>query len=107
MSSHPELTETKDGVVLAVRVHPGAGSTGLIGRHGAALKVRVGAPPTGGRANDAVIALVADLFGLKPAEVVLVSGQTSRDKRVRLGTLDLEAAGDLADLALRNAATRP
>ena len=107
MASHPELIDSKDGVLLAVHVQPGAGSTELVGRHGDALKIRVAAPPTGGRANDAVGGLLADLFGLDAAALVLTSGQTSRQKRFRLGDLDRAAAEKLVDQALERAARRP
>ncbi len=107
MASHPELIDSKDGVLLAVHVQPGAGSTELVGRHGDALKIRVAAPATGGRANDAVGTLVADLFGVDPGALVLTSGQTSRQKRFRLGDLDRAAAEKLVDQALERAARRP
>jgi uncharacterized protein (TIGR00251 family) len=74
-----------DGNVrLAVHVHPGAGRTEVVGRHGQALKVKVAAAPEGGRANDAVVKLLAESFGVKPADVKLLSGQTSRQKRFSL-----------------------
>lgn len=92
MTTHPELSESKQGVLLSVHVQPGAGTTAVSGRHGDALKVRVAAPPTGGRANDAVVALVAKEFGLAAADVAIVSGESSRTKRVRLGDLSLEDA---------------
>ena len=72
-----------------------------------ALKIRVAAPPTGGRANDAVATLLADLFGVDAAALVLTSGQTSRQKRFRLGDLDREAAEKLVDQALERTARRP
>lgn len=92
MASHPELRSTDGGVLLAVHVQPGAGRTEVVGRHGDALKVRVAAPPAGGRANDAVVALVADAFGVKPAAVTVTSGATNRQKRLRIDGLDEEAA---------------
>jgi uncharacterized protein (TIGR00251 family) len=85
-----ELYRTADdgAVVLNVHVQPGAGRTAVVGRHGTALKVRVAAPPEGGRANDACRALLAETFGA--ATVELVGGETSRQKRFRLSALDLE-----------------
>lgn len=92
MSNHPELVESKNGVLLAVHVQPGAGSTAAVGRHGDALKVRIGAPPTGGRANKALVEFVAKEFGLSASAVEIVSGDAARAKRVRLGELDLATA---------------
>ena len=107
MTAHPELQDANDGVVLSLHVHPGAGVTAVVGRHGDALKVRVAAPPTGGRANDAVVALVAKSFGLASADVELVSGASSRQKRVRLGGLERDDAERLVDTLLANASDVP
>jgi hypothetical protein len=79
-----------DSVVLHVHVAPGAGKTAVVGRHGDALKVRVAAPPVGGRANSATSELLAETFGVKGKDVELVSGDTSRSKRFRLSGIDLE-----------------
>ena len=106
MASHPELVDAKDGVLLSVHVHPGAGSTQLVGRHGDALKVRVAAPPSDGRANAAVADLLAETFGLGGGAVELTSGQTSRRKRFRLGDLDRDTAEKLVDQALERSARR-
>jgi uncharacterized protein (TIGR00251 family) len=65
---------------LTLRVAPGAKRSEVVGRHGAGWKVRVAAPPEGGRANAAVVALVADALALPRASVRLVSGHGSRDK---------------------------
>jgi uncharacterized protein (TIGR00251 family) len=78
-------------VVLRVHVQPGAGRTAVTGRHGTALKVRVGAPPEGGRANEATRELLAETFGVPPSSIELTSGATSRMKRFRLAGVDLEA----------------
>lgn len=85
---HPELRVVDDGVVLTVHVQPGARTTGVAGRHGDALKVRVSAPPVDGRANLAVIELVADAFGVTPADVTLLAGASGRQKRLLVAGLD-------------------
>ena len=100
MSDHPELQASKEGAVLSVHVQPGAGRTEIVGRHGDALKIRVAAPPTGGRANEAVVELVAKEFHLDAAKVEITAGAASRQKRVRLAGLDVEAAGVLIDRIL-------
>src|SRR6266511_2811349 len=69
---------------LRLRVSPGAGASRIVGRHGDAWKVRVGAPPERGRANDAVCRLLADTLGVSRADVTLVSGHSGRDKIVEL-----------------------
>jgi uncharacterized protein (TIGR00251 family) len=77
-------------VVLRLHVQPGAGRTAVVGRHGNALKVRVAAPPQGGRANAACAALVASLLGVATDAVTITSGESSRSKRVRVTGVDVE-----------------
>jgi uncharacterized protein (TIGR00251 family) len=81
-----------DDVVVHVHVQPGAGKSAVTGRYGNAVKVKVAAPPTGGRANDAVLALLAEVLGAPVASVTLVGGATSRAKRVRVSGV---APGDV------------
>jgi uncharacterized protein YggU (UPF0235/DUF167 family) len=61
-----------------------------VGRHGEAWKVRVAAPPEGGRANDAVRRLLAETLALPVQAVSVVSGHGSRDKLVRLAGIGPE-----------------
>ena len=78
-------TVTSDGtVLLSVHVQPGARHTAVAGFHGDAVKLRVAAPAEAGRANDAVRHLVASVLGARPADIVIVSGATSRRKRLAL-----------------------
>jgi uncharacterized protein len=84
-------------ILLRVRVQPGAGRTEVIGRYGhgpgaAALKVKVAAPPEGGRANAAVTELLATTLGVAKDAVRLVSGATTRTKRFQIGPIELDAA---------------
>lgn len=86
-----------DGLLLALRVSPKAGSDRIGGVHNGALKVAVTAPPDKGRANEAVIRLLAKALGVAPSAIELVSGETSRDKKVRLpATLDAATIRALA-----------
>jgi len=73
---------------LQLRVSPGARRAHVVGRHGDAWKVRVAAPPEGGRANAAVVRLVAETLSLPRDVVTLVSGHGARDKIIELAGLD-------------------
>jgi hypothetical protein len=73
---------------LKLRVSPGARKPGITGRYGDAWKVRVAEPPEDGRANEAVLRLLAETLDVPRASVVLVSGHASRDKIVTLEGLE-------------------
>jgi uncharacterized protein len=78
---------------VRLRVAPGATRAGVVGRHGDAWKVRVTAPAESGRANNAVVGLLAETLELPRTAVTLVSGHSARDKIVELagiGPEDLE-----------------
>jgi len=85
---------------LRIRVSPGARTTELVGRQGEAWKVRVAAPPDRGRANDAVLKLLADRLRVGRDELTLVSGASGKDKVVELHGL----TADEADRRLEGAA---
>ena len=78
------LRAVAGGVTLAVRAQPGAKKTAIAGVYGegdtAQLKIAVQAPPIEGRANDALIAFLAKIFGLPKSAVELVNGEVSRSK---------------------------
>ena len=69
---------------LSLRVSPGAARSAVVGRHGAGWKVRVAAAPEDGKANDAVVRLLATTLALPERDVRIVSGRASRDKTVAL-----------------------
>jgi uncharacterized protein (TIGR00251 family) len=73
---------------LKLRVSPGARRPGIGGRHGDAWKVRVSEPPEDGRANEAVLRLLAKTLDVPRRRLAVVSGHTSRDKIVVLDGLD-------------------
>jgi uncharacterized protein len=69
---------------LRLRVSPGSGRAEIVGRHGDAWKVRVTPPPEDGRANEAVLRLVADTLAVPREAVTIISGHGARDKIVEL-----------------------
>jgi uncharacterized protein len=94
----PCLRGIDGAVVLDISVVPGAKRTELIGLHDGALRVRLAAPPVDGKANEALIAWVADELGIQRRSVELIRGMTSRRKQVRV---DVSLADAQAWLARR------
>lgn len=70
------------GAVLAVRAIPRAGRSGIAGRRGHALLVRIAAAPVDGAANDELIAILARALDLPRRQIAVVAGDRARDKRV-------------------------
>jgi len=75
---------TADGWTLALHVQPGAKRAGVAGLHGERLKLRVAAPALDGRANDALVAFVAERLGVPRGRVAVARGERSRDKLVAI-----------------------
>jgi uncharacterized protein (TIGR00251 family) len=99
MASPLPFAAAPDGLRLAVRLTPNASAARIIGLApeadgGVALKVAVTAPPEAGKANDALLGLVAELLDVRRRDVTLALGATSRRKLVHV-------AGDPAALARR------
>lgn len=78
------VRDVAGGVTLALRAQPGAKKTAFVGIYGeddaAQWKIAVQAPPVEGRANEALIAFLAETFNLPKKSVELVSGERSRIK---------------------------
>jgi hypothetical protein len=71
---------------------PGAGRSEIVGRHGSAWKVRVGAAPERGRANAALLRLLSQHLRISRSEITIVSGHTGRDKVVDVRGLSVDEA---------------
>ncbi|HEY3769816.1 MAG TPA: DUF167 domain-containing protein [Candidatus Angelobacter sp.] len=78
------LNETARGITFAIKVHPRAHKNAITGLVGDALKLALTAPPVEGKANQAVIEFFADLFAIPRSSVTIASGETSRNKVVRI-----------------------
>lgn len=78
------MRETPRGVFLDVKASPKASCDEIKGWRGGVLQVRVTAAPEKGKANDAIVALVAKAARVPKAAFELVSGETNRNKSFRL-----------------------
>lgn len=82
--SHPIVQDTKDGAVLMIQVQPKASKSECVGLHGDALKIRIAAPPVDGKANEALIAFLAERLDVAPSTIEIRAGASGRQKRVLL-----------------------
>jgi len=97
-----DLVEIAGGTRLRLRVKPGARRNAIVGPHGGAVKVEVTAAAERGKANIAVLALLADALGLAGSSIDLVAGRSSRDKVVGIPL----PPDDLVDRLARSAVSR-
>jgi len=72
--------DVPDGCTVSVRVHPGAKRDAVTGTHADAIKIALSSPPVDGRANDALIAFIAEQLRLPRTRIALLSGVSSRSK---------------------------
>ena len=90
------LEATAGGILLAVRVIPRAGRSGIAGVRDNALLVRLNAPPVDGAANAELIDVIAGALGVPKRAVTIVAGDRGRSKRVRVaGISQADAASRL------------
>jgi uncharacterized protein len=87
-----------DTITLVLHVQPGAKRSEVAGLHGAALKIRLAAPPVEGRANEALLRFIADCFSVPLRNVELRQGGQSRHKRVEVRGSAVEAESLLGEI---------
>ncbi|MFZ0734898.1 MAG: DUF167 domain-containing protein [Candidatus Sulfotelmatobacter sp.] len=78
------VNQNASGVTFAIKVHPRAKKNAITGEMGDALKVSLTTPPVEGRANDACIEVFAKILKVPRSSVTIASGQTSRNKVIRV-----------------------
>jgi uncharacterized protein len=84
------IVETVGAVTFVVKVHPHAKKNAITGELGDALKLSLTTPPVDGRANQACIEFFAKLLKVPRSSVTIASGQTSRNKVIRVAGLTAE-----------------
>lgn len=78
-----------DYIILDIYVQPGSRKSQLVGLHGNALKIKISAPPEDGKANLEVIRFFRKLFLLNKNQIEIISGERSRNKRLKIYNIDL------------------
>lgn len=86
------IREIERGVEITIKAVPGASRDRIVGPLGDALKVQVSAPPEKGKANQAIIELIAETLGIRPRSVTVVQGQSSPRKILRIDAIQFENA---------------
>ena len=84
------INESAKGVTFAVKVHPRARKNAITGVTGEALKLALNAPPVDGKANQAVIEFFAELFAIPRSSITIASGETNRNKVIRINGMSAE-----------------
>lgn len=87
------VLERSEGVEVGIYLQPRASKTEIVGLHGESLKIRIASPPVDGQANAELCRYLARHFGVPRQSVQLISGVSSRQKRV------LIAERTLADIS--------
>ncbi len=85
-----DIRENATGVSFHVRLQPKARKTAITGELDGALKLSVTDPPVDGRANDALVRLLADLLKVARSSVTIAAGASSRNKLIRVDGVTAE-----------------
>ena len=83
---------TGGGVKISLRVIPNASHNEVVGWRGSELTIKLTATPVKGRANRQLCGFLAEVFGVSPAEIALLRGQTSRRKTIHVAGLSAAEA---------------
>ena len=75
-----EVTAHAQGCVIPVRAQPGAKKSAILGERNGALRVAITAAPEKGKANDAIVEVLADFLRCKRSRIMILLGATSREK---------------------------
>jgi uncharacterized protein (TIGR00251 family) len=94
------VQETAGGATFSVRTQPRARKNAVVGEVGDALKISLTAPPVSGKANQACIALLAELLNVPRGSVTIIGGQTSRNKIVCVAGLSARGVQERLHSAL-------
>ena len=74
------MTAHSHGCVIPIRAQPGAKRSVILGERNGALRVAVTAAPEKGKANDAIVEVLAEFLLCRRSQITLISGVTSREK---------------------------
>ncbi len=90
-----KITSHENGVSFPVRVQPRASRSEIAGEIDGAIKIRLAAPPVDGEANEELIRFLAKRLGVSRAQITLLSGQTSKNKVIKIEGISASACEQL------------
>jgi uncharacterized protein (TIGR00251 family) len=86
INRQPDKTD-QESALFAVRIQPRASKNEIIPMEGGAFKIRLTAPPVDGAANEALVKFLSDFLGIAKSRIEIISGETSREKRIRINEM--------------------
>jgi len=96
-SEHALCVLSRDGIVLTLHIQPRASKNEVCGVQDHALKIRLTSPPVDGAANKLCREFLAELFKVPKSAVEIISGETSRHKRVKITSSDIARLTQIVD----------
>ena len=87
--------ETNEGVIIAIKVTPKSHKNEIIGKENEEIKIRIRAIPEKGNANNAILHFLAEILNISSSSLNLVTGTTSRHKKVLIKGLDMKKIEEL------------
>jgi uncharacterized protein len=80
--------KSKKGITLKIKVEPRSSGKGIAGSIGDIIKIKLHAPPVGGAANEELIEVLSEEFGIKKRAIKIISGQSSKNKVIEIEGID-------------------
>lgn len=99
MMTRLDLTDTDSGAAVKIRAKTRAARDEILEVRGDALLVAVTDPPERGKANKAIVKILAKQLGLAKSNLTIISGQTHRDKRIAIAGLSARDVRDRLNLS--------
>ncbi|MEK7725404.1 MAG: DUF167 domain-containing protein [Acidobacteriota bacterium] len=90
-----DFTEKDDALIFQVRVIPRSSKSEIVGEYDGALKVKLNSPPVDGAANAELIKLLAKEFDVSKSRIEILSGQTSKQKQVKISNAKKNALPEI------------
>ena len=94
------MPASRKELTIKIKVEPRSSKSGIVGPYGDALKVKLTSPPVEGKANKELIEVLAKAFGVAKKDVEIISGQSSKNKIVKLRSVPSKAESLLSKLSI-------
>jgi uncharacterized protein (TIGR00251 family) len=78
------FSRAKDGIIIEVKVDPRSSRNEIVGAVDKTVRIKLTAPPVGGAANEKLIELLAKKFNIRKSDVIIMKGESSRHKLIKL-----------------------